>query len=646
MRLTTIRIQNFRTFRDMTLPVDSYTCLVGPNGAGKSTVLTALNIFFRNADGATTGVTELQEEDFHNKDTSKPVVMTLTFDQLNAEAQRDFAAYYRSGVLSVSATAEWDPDSESARVFQHGERLVLGDFAPYFAKDKEGKKVAELRAFYKGLRDKYSDLPEVSTKGDMVAALRDYEEAHPDACETRRSNDEFYGISKGKNLLEKYVQWVYVPAVKDATSEEMEAKNTVLGRLLQRTVRSKVSFDDPVAALIAESREKYQGILEGNQSALDSISSSLCDRLREWAHPEARLKLEWFSDPASSVKIADPAARIVAGEGSFDGMLARLGHGLQRSFLLAILQELSYSDDKDAPRLILGCEEPELYQHPPQARHLAGVFARLSEQNSQILVCTHSPYFVTGRGFEQIRLFRKNPATSAASAYHVRLEDVAADLAAARGEPVPPPTATQMKVEQALRSSLNEMFFTPVLVLVEGLEDVAYLRAWFSLSGLDDEFRKLGCHIVPTDGKSYMLYPVAIARRLGIPLFVIWDSDADAKSAQVRTMHEKDNRTILSLCGYSEESPMPTDNLWKQNLVMWKSNLGKEVAEDFGTADCQALRDAVRTEHDLYVKGLSKNAMFIGEVLAKGWDQGKRSSLLDKLCESILEFARTHRAET
>ena len=645
MRLITLQIKNFRAFKDVTLPVNAYTCLVGPNGAGKSTVLTALNIFFRNTDGAATGVTELQEEDFHNKDTSTPIVITLTFDQLSAKAEQDFAAYYRSGVLTVSATAEWDSERGSAKVSQHGERLVMGAFAPYFAKEKDGVKVAELRTLYQKLQESYPDLPNVSTKDGMANALRAYEESHPNKCENRRSSDEFYGISKGKNLLEKYVQWIYVPAVKDATSEEMETKHTVLGRLLQRTVRSKVSFDDPVAELIEESRDKYQKILNDKQDALDNISTSLSERLREWAHPEARLRLEWFSDPGSSVRVTDPAARIIAGEGSFDGMLARLGHGLQRSFLLAILQELSHSDDKVSPRLILGCEEPELYQHPPQARYLAGVFTRLSEQNSQILVCTHSPHFVSGRGFEEIRLFRKNPVKSTATVCYVSLADVASDLAEARGEKVPPATATEMKVEQALRSALTEMFFTPVLVLVEGLEDVAYLRSWFSLSGHDEEFRKLGCHIVPTDGKSHMLYPLAIARRLGIPTFVILDSDADTNNPQARIKHEKDNKTILSLCEYKDESPMPIENVWKPDLVMWKSNIGKEVTEDFGAADCQRLREVVRTERGLNVKGMSKNAMFIGEVLAKGWDQGKRSPLLDNLCESILKFARTKRVK-
>jgi predicted ATP-dependent endonuclease of OLD family len=84
-----------------------------------------------------------------------------------------------------------------------------------------------------------------------------------------------------------------------------------------------------------------------------------------------------------------------------------MGHGLQRSYLLALLQELAGSEAVDAPTLILGCEEPELYQHPPQARHLADVFIELATGNNQILVTTHSPLFVSGDGFENTRLVRR-----------------------------------------------------------------------------------------------------------------------------------------------------------------------------------------------------------------------------------------------
>jgi len=39
MKLESVRIQNFRSFKDETINFDNYNCFVGPNGAGKSTVM-------------------------------------------------------------------------------------------------------------------------------------------------------------------------------------------------------------------------------------------------------------------------------------------------------------------------------------------------------------------------------------------------------------------------------------------------------------------------------------------------------------------------------------------------------------------------------------------------------------------------------
>jgi hypothetical protein len=68
----------------------------------------------------------------------------------------------------------------------------------------------------------------------------------PEQCVPIESEDQFYGVSRGKNKLDKYIQWVFIPAVKDAASEQLEARNTALGRLLERTVRSKVSLEVPL----------------------------------------------------------------------------------------------------------------------------------------------------------------------------------------------------------------------------------------------------------------------------------------------------------------------------------------------------------------------------------------------------------------
>ena len=63
MRISSIRIENFRSFEDETLPLNNYACLVGPNGAGKSTVLTALNVIFRRTRGADCTLTSYSGND-------------------------------------------------------------------------------------------------------------------------------------------------------------------------------------------------------------------------------------------------------------------------------------------------------------------------------------------------------------------------------------------------------------------------------------------------------------------------------------------------------------------------------------------------------------------------------------------------------
>jgi predicted ATP-dependent endonuclease of OLD family len=392
VKLETLQIKNLRSCKDVTIPFGAYTCLVGPNGAGKSTVLTALNILFRENQQASADVTRLVHEDFHQKNTTESITITLTFTDLNAEAQEDFKDYYRNGKLVITAEAAFDPTTQRADVQQYGERLVMQEFAKYFEAEGDSAKVTDLKALYNQIRDTaVRDLPAPDTKDAMINALREYETAHPDRCILLRSKDEFYGISKGKNRLEKHVQWVYVPAVKDASTEQLEQRNTALARLLARTVRAKAKFTEQVDAIRRKAQEDYKNLLQTNQQTLKDLSTALQKRLADWAHPEATLRVEWWQDPEKAISVQEPAANIIAGEDGFEGQLCRLGHGLQRSYLLALLQELANTNDETAPRLLLGCEEPELYQHPPQARHLFDVFQKLTTDNTQVIVSTHSP---------------------------------------------------------------------------------------------------------------------------------------------------------------------------------------------------------------------------------------------------------------
>ncbi|SFM30359.1 AAA family ATPase [Nitrosomonas communis] len=637
MKIESMRIENFRSFKDEKINFNDYSCFVGPNGAGKSTVLAALNVFFRQYKDSKTDLSKLSVEDFHHKNVSQPIKITVTFNSLSDEAEGDLADYVRQGQLVISSIATYDSITERAEVKQYGSRLGMDDFRIYFDEHKKtGTSSTKLKDIYNQLRKSYTDLPEVKTKEGMAEALRKYEAEHPDKCELIPSEDQFYGASKGANRLAPHVQWVFVPAAKDIIEESQETKNSALGQLLARTIRSKVNFDEKVATLRKDIRSEYQSILDAEQSVLDSLSVSLELKLKNWAHPNATVKVLWKHDPEKSVKLEEPWAYIRIGERGFEGELARFGHGMQRSYMLTLLQELATIEDVNAPTLIMGIEEPELYQHPPQAKYLADILHDLSMHGSQIFICSHSPFFIPGDDFETIRLIRDIGTPGTSSVAQIKYSDLANKLKPT-GKTLLKESGMLAKLYPSLNPIVNEMFFCKVLVLTEGIEDVAYLTAYLSLSGIMSEFRRHGCHIVPVGGKSELIKPLAMAKLLNIPLFVIFDADTDIKNGSEAQKHEKDNKNILALMGYEEKCYWPDDTIWKHDLVVWKTDLGKIVADEIG----QGWKDHYDNACAAYGNApkLNKNPLAISRALESSWKSNQRSTSLEKVVSNIVNYA-------
>jgi putative ATP-dependent endonuclease of the OLD family len=645
MKIESVRIENFRSFKDETIKLDDYNCFVGANGAGKSTVLYALNVFFRQFKDSQTDLTKLSEEDFHHKNTDKPVRITVTLIDLTELAKEDLKDYVRHDKLTITAVATYDKNKGTADVLQHGMRLVFEDFTVYFEKEKEGAKVAELKEIYEKLRQQYADLPTAGTKGAMSDAIREYEATRPEKCTLRESPDQFYGISKGANRLASHIQWVFIPASKDATQEGEESKNSALGQLLERTVRQKVNFAEKVSELQTKTRDEYQALLNSEQSVLDDISKSLQSRLASWAHPNISANVNWKQDKDKSVRIEEPFAYIRLGERGFEAELARFGHGLQRSYMLALLQELSQSDDENAPTLIMGIEEPEIYQHPPQARYLAETLHELTQKNTQLLLCTHSPLFIPGDNFDKIRIVREHGNPSYTTITRLLYDDLVKELKDAGSEKESlKETGMVAKLYPSLNPIINEMFFCKVLILVEGPEDLAFITSALLLSDKMNDFRKNGCHIVPVNSKSNLIKPIAMAKLLGIPTYVVFDADTDKdaiadeerRNSEV-TRHKKDNKAILTLLGHVTENEWTADHIIKDNCTCWKTNIGNEVTSEFG-ADWTKYK----TEAEKYYEnpgGLNKNPLSIAKILDLINKENKKSQLLTDLVERIIDFA-------
>ena len=418
-----------------------------------------------------------------------------------------------------------------------------------------------MKDIFSKLRKKYPEINNATSKGDMTKALREYEASNPDKCEKIPSEDEFYGVTKGTNKLAPHIQWVFIPASKDATEESEESKTSALGQLLARTVRSKISFSEKVTELRTKTREQYQELLEAEQSALKDISKSLENRLTSWAHPNISAQVLWKQDPDKSIKIEEPLAYIKIGERGFEADLSRFGDGLQRSYMLALLQELALLDDKNAPTLIMGIEEPEIYQHPPQARYLAETLIDLSEKGTQLLLCTHNPLFVPGDNFDKIRIVRERGNPSYTSVKSLSYEDLSKELNNP-GEKLLKESGMVAKLYPSLNPVINEMFFCKVLILVEGQEDIAYITSYLLLTGKILEFRRYGCHIVPVDGKNKLIKPLAMAKLLSIPAYVVFDADTDKTGASEVTKHKNDNKAILKYKVTKQKmSGLPTTSL-------------------------------------------------------------------------------------
>ena len=454
---------------------------------------------------------------------------------------------------------------------------------------------------------------------------------------------QFYGWSKGSNLLSKYIQWVYIPAVKDAATEQEESNKTALGQLLEQTIRSKVNFKESLADLKKRTENEYQGILAEEATTLTELEVSIQTRLQSWANPGAALKLNWHFDANRSIVVSEPMARAQIGEDKFLGEVARLGHGMQRSFLVSVLHELASLNAEAGPTLVLGFEEPELYQHPPQAQHMASVLESMATSeaaNAQVIVSTHSPHFVSTRGFENVRLVRKHRQDHCSLVSHTTFQDLEGALAKALCEAPQPHTVLMAKIEQIMQPSQRELYFSRIAILVEGLEDIAFVATHLQLRGQYDEFRQLGCHFIVCGGKTSLSRPLAIANDLSIPAFVIFDGDSDDPANAIA--HTRDNGCLLRLCNVDQFDPIPTETLWAENVVMWDTDIMSVVKNDF--ADCwdqvvQGVRDTMGFPGGQ--KGIrQKNNLLIAATLESLASLERFSPALDRLCESILEFAR------
>lgn len=536
MRIAAVSVRNYRSLRDVALEVDDYGAFIGANGSGKSSVLYALDWFFNGTPFSETDVHGYQEGGV--LESGATIEVSVTFTDLTDKDRERLQQYGRGERAEIRRT--WYSDTKQTKTVGNAKQ------GPGFADVRADQPIAERRRKYRELQTAHAGLPVLSgtaSKDAISDALLAWESDPGNAqklVEVPDSDANQMMGWNGANVLRECVRMVLIPAATSIAGEVGSAsRGTALTELVgafmaAASARAQAAWLEKHAAAVDElagdirrSIEAATGVQAGRVNArLSSLIPNASVSLTPMV-PEFAPKL----DPSISTSVT------VAG---VTNDVSRQGHGVQRAVMISMFQvmvpdedftrtthQLEEGEDSDSaqarleaslsglPSIIVAIEEPEIYQHPVRARSFARTLLELSAQSGvQVLLATHSPYFIQPEQFEALHRF-----TYANGETRVETASVTS-VASASG-------LDEDKIEKAIVASVptefSEGFFADAVVLVEGQTDRIVLEAVATRLGKDLD--RLGVTVLSVEGKGGLRVARAILCALGIPTYVLADGD-------------------------------------------------------------------------------------------------------------------------
>ena len=544
MRVSKVLVRGYRSLRNVEVDIDNYTALIGPNGCGKSSVLYALNWFFNGGS--------LEAEDCHAGASIASTVGTevapesplaaidvsVTMVDLTAADRAVLGKYGRGD--SVTFRRTWREDDKDKMIGNAWQ-------GPGFAKVRAAGSAADVGTAYQAIQSNVAGLEPLTGKARILEALDDWEANNVDVDLLEEVPDDdashLFGIN-GPNVIRDRVQLVLVPAAIDMEAQMSGASR---GTALHTLVGALMTSAGALAR--TEWATKHAVVLEElNKSVSDGIAKAtgvqqdrVNERLAEMV-PGARVEFRPVSPPWAP-KAEESVSTHVIIDGVADH-ISRHGHGVQRSLLLAMLQALApdlalkrsevtggdttdrelTADEqarldeelKNLPHLIVCIEEPEIYQHPVRARAFARVLGDVADRpDVQVILATHSPYFVAPKRFESLRLFSISQRETG-----VRPRCSIGQVVTASGKGLP---AVRKAVELHLPSAFAEGFFGEGTILVEGDTDRVVLEVLAERLGTPLD--ALGRSVVSAGGKTNLPIAYALLSSLGVKAYPLLDGD-------------------------------------------------------------------------------------------------------------------------
>jgi putative ATP-dependent endonuclease of OLD family len=641
VKISRVRIENYRVHRDTTVDLKDLTAFIGRNGAGKSSILYAIGFFYEVAGTLTL-------DDIHAGSDAEAAV-TVTYSGLSDAEIEAFGLYVRGDRLTVIKRAS---AGQPGRYY--GVVPQIPEFAEVRALSGAQKQIDGYRALRE--REDFSALPPARSQGDVAKAMDAFEEdpANAGQLQDLERPEQFFGHAHaGAGRLDNYTSFVLVPAVHEAADET--GKRGAIQVLVDSLVTSALASRADIVGFRSEFEERFKQVYAPeNLTEIDRVTEAVNDLLGNYA-PGVALRLNW--QEAVPPTFGLPAFRTRLGDDAYDTPIALQGHGMQRALVLSLLQLMASQrggvaadgDDSPAvaPDLIIAIEEPELYLHPAQCRYLAALLAELAAGKDsprvQVMYATHSPYFVRIDRFEQICAIRRRALSEddvpCCEVGRLSFESIRGEIA----------RVADMNVDDITRDSFiarcasvmdvvaSEGLFASVAIVVEGYGEVGCLRVVADQLALRWDAR--GIVIVPARSKNNIDRPVHIFRGLGIPCYFVFDGDASHRGNRDEADAVRSNRLLLRLAGVPPED-FPTTRI-EGGWAVFEDRLEAELRA--GCADpseWKAVREAVRDELGFdSVKQALKNPDGAAAVTRELYQRGRTLPNLEAVAKRVTVLA-------
>ncbi len=535
MKLSRLKIQNFRKLNNVEIILSDASFLIGANNAGKSSTLDAIGFLLSNQKlDISYRSRYFDEEQGKEVEDTREIIIEGEFQDVS-EAILGERGFYRERLKKY--TKEDGTDGYS---FIY--RVRLGD---------DSKTHREMRMYTFSFRDEYAGCEKPQdfidrgvdegffdsmdlNKKIKSSSLPDLYEAHNDLFAIQAEEEWFENPGGIANVvLSKLPEFLQI-GTKVETGEidgKTGALQTVLNHLFTTVRDHSENYQKAYLALQDLAKEMDP---KDEETEFGKMMKEL-NHVVESVFPKSQINVE---ANLSNADVLRPSFDVTM-RSNVETSVTLQGTGMVRSAIFALLQYVKKREVTDALNrgLIIGFEEPELFLHPNAANNMRSILYELAGGTSQVICTTHSPFMIGISRKEKLVLNSYKISDRDYSEIHCfnHTEEF---------KKLHEDDRTRVKMVQKVDDYVSRVFFAQRVVMVEGdTEDVVFKRTIEVMPEKARKYVRDRYQIIKAVGKATMISFIKYLSAMNIDLFVVHDRDQGTRGAEVM------NQPILDALG-------------------------------------------------------------------------------------------------